>query len=208
MIDGPQPVTARRDARAFAPPADASLRGSHAPIPVTIRLVTASELPATAGVATVTKDGVQLQWVPFTTMPVAEDGSRQMTWNGEVQGGSITIATSPDDARHAYLLRVQHGTESAMHIECAVATVALRPPEGVSTVGPLRLVRVDRPDWLPRSLATAGLVVDAETSLLLGPGDYELVDPIDPTRRQRFAAPAAAAITIDASLAAPRVAQR
>jgi hypothetical protein len=68
------------------------------------------------------------------------------------------------------------------------------------------LSRCDDPHWLPSSHAATGIDLrgDRPTAIVLGAGDYELVDPIDVTRRQRFAAPATEEIRLNPDLAGAR----
>lgn len=207
-IDAPQPVDARRDARAFVLPIDASIASTAEPVAVSIHVEAPADLTNTAGAALVSADGTHEQWAPFAAMTATPDGRRVVQWDGERQGGTVTIATSREEARHAYLARYQHDASATMRIDCVAAVVALRPPEGTAAAGPLRLVRIDHPQWLPLAIATAGLYVGPGTTLLLGAGDYELVDPIDDSKRQRFSVPAASTVMLDPGFAPPRAAPR
>ena len=207
-IAAPQPVDARRDARAFVLPTDASHAGTAEPVAVSIHVEAPADFADTAGAALVSADGTREQWVPFAAMTTTPDGRRAVQWKGERQGGTVTIATSREEARHAYLARLDHDASATMRIDCVATVVALRPPEGTAAAGPLRIVRIGHPHWLPLAIATAGLYVGPATTLLLGAGEYELVDPIDGTRRQRFSVPADSAITLDAGFAPPRAAPR
>jgi len=75
-------------------------------------------------------------------------------------------------------------------------------PSGRGRAGPLRLVRVDDPQWLPMEHGTTGvLLADTESvTLLLGAGTYELQDPIARDKTQRFDVPAKDAVVISSTL--------
>ncbi|MFO1077650.1 MAG: hypothetical protein U1E73_07975 [Planctomycetota bacterium] len=208
-IAAPTPPTApQADRRAFAVPATTSRADRDAGIAVEIRLQAPPSALPNGGVALTSANGTDSTWIPFASLPADDGGTVRFAWAGERAGGTVAIAASEAEARHAYLARFRHDSGSTMQIDFAAHTVALQSPATRGFVGPLRLVRTDDPGWLPLGLAAAGLFVDTETRLLLGAGDYELVDPIDDTQRQRFSVPATEPIRLIPGFAPPAAPRR
>jgi len=167
--------------------------------------------PPEAGIATfATATGAGLRWHPLRDLGLAARGGPIRLTLPAVPT-TLTLAPSPADARRGYLARCDLPAATPRpaqsHLATGFAPTRLCLPAGTTCAGPLQIVRRDDPAWQrPRSFA-AGLFVDADCELLLGPGDYELVDAIDPDRRQRFTVPSAP-IAIEARLARPRADRR
>ena len=112
-------------------------------------------------------------------------------------------------ARHGYLVSHQvQPTELASRsvaFDAVAANTTLQLAEGTSHAGPLQLVRTGDLEWRPHAIARSGLFLESDnTTILLGAGEYELIDPIDASVRQRFRVPAPEAIRIESRLARPR----
>lgn len=127
----------------------------------------------------------------------------------------ITIAPSAELARHSYLVRRhlaaaerrqdQRGAVTLSALPTEVAFVLPVSPPGETCRGPWRLVRLDDPNWIPQQLDSTGVFLNSErtTTLLLGPGRYQLQDPLEPARHQEFAVPADSTIMLSDELARP-----
>jgi len=168
-----------------------------------------------AGLATYdARTGADFAWLPIADVPAAADGSVTLQASTRVRGDlHVSFATAPEWARHCYLARttVVAGTAAAegritLQLPLVIDTVRLVLPEGAGRAGPLRLSRCDDPQWLPTVYATTGIEVlpGRPTDVLLGAGAYELIDPIDATRRQRFEVPSTGAVVLTPTLTAVR----
>ncbi|MBL9076870.1 MAG: hypothetical protein JNL08_05170 [Planctomycetes bacterium] len=184
------------------------------PAELTIRLPAGAVEPAGAEAGIATYDAstsADFTWTPLAGAAVV-DGSVAVTVRTHARGALlVALAAAPAWARHGYLVRTRidvpaDATTYAVELPVATAAVQLTLPAGATHAGPLRLVRCDDPQWLPTLHAATGLVLerDRPTTLVLGAGSYELVDPIDAARRQRFEVPAAAAVELSPTLAAAR----
>lgn len=187
-----------------------------APIDVVIRLRNVPRtLPGTeTGLAVTTETGADFAWIPLAETTAAPDGSLIAT--SKLHAGDklvVTLACSRAFARHGYLARsvaqVSRGPAGALAeipFDLDVTTVRLQLPPAARRAGPLQLRRVDDPQWLPLHCCGNGitLVGDSPLDLLLGAGQYDLSDPLDPTRRQRFVAPSKDPIVVNDSLAVLR----
>lgn len=125
---------------------------------------------------------------------------------------TVTLATEGAFARRGYVARATFvpdpaaGTaELAIDASMHATRFALAPTS--SRAGPLRLARLDDSQWLPMAHGPTGLSIAAGSpvTVLLGSGSYELCDPVEPARRQRFDVPAPGPIVIDPALSAARV---
>jgi hypothetical protein len=167
--------------------------------------------PPEAGVATfATATGAGLRWHPLRELGLAAHGG-SIRLALPAAPTTLTLAASPADARHGYLARCDLPAAAhrpaQSHLATGFSPTRLSLPAGVADAGPLQLVRRDDPAWQRPHAIAAGLFVAPDCELLLGPGDYELVDAIDPDRRQRFTVPSAP-IAIGARLARPRADRR
>lgn len=167
-----------------------------------------------AGIATYdARTGADFTWTPLERATSGTDGAGLVVRTRSRVRGDVVIAfaTAPQWARHAYLTRTSADAARAgsapLHVDLpvAIATVELVLPATAGGAGPLRLVRCDDPQWLPSADAATGIALgDAGATLLLGVGDYELVDPIDPTLRQRFTVPTDRPVVLSADLTRAR----
>jgi hypothetical protein len=205
----PQRLTAAPE---FAP-TDASATVRRAPqngltVPIRLRSLPA-ELPRdTAGVATFqAATGTDFVWTPLSSATVAEDGSLWMASTALARGDVIVaLAGNRSAARHGYLLRRQVAlpatglTAPVVELDVAVATVVFQLPASAVSATPLRIVRIADPHWLPMQHGSGGMVVPigGQLRVLLGAGDYEAVDPLQPQRRVAFAVPSPGPIDITA----------
>ena len=167
-----------------------------------------------AGIATYdARTGADFTWTPLEETSTGPDGDGlSVRTRTRVRGEFVVaFAAAPQWARHAYLTRTSTDAGRAgaapLHVDLsvAIAAVELALPATAADAGPLRLVRCDDPQWLPPSEAATGVTVGAAgTTVLLGVGDYELVDPIDPALRQRFTVPTDVPVTLNAALTRAR----
>lgn len=178
---------------------------------VRLRNLPPSARTATMGVATFeTLSGASFTWTPLTDANT--DGAVMVATVSlsDAAERTVTLATEQAFARRGYVAcsritpPLDAGTadlelDAAMHpTHFALATVGGR-------AGPLRVVRLDDPQWLPMAHLTGlSVTAGAPVTMTLGAGAYELRDPIDPERRQRFDVPAASPIVIDRALSVVR----
>ncbi|MBL8750975.1 MAG: hypothetical protein JNK78_17580 [Planctomycetes bacterium] len=170
----------------------------------------APSLPAAhAGVACFdATSGAGFVWTPLSEA-AERDGS--LVFDVTVHGSNeqnITVASTREFARHGYLAlarwdprRSSRGsTEVVLDATAQNVSFALEP--SASRAGPLRILRLDDPQWLPMELASTGLYLTrgAAATMLLGSGVYELCCPIDPERRQRFEVPASGTVVLTPDL--------
>lgn len=163
----------------------------------------------TAGVAIFPADATSgLSWLPLAT--ASEQAGTLVLQHTLPRGGEVvaTLATARAFALHSYLARsvalVADG--GTIELDATAAPVSFRLPHGAQRIGPLRIARVDDPSWVAMDVAATGLDLAAGTprELWLGRGTYELCDPLQPERRQRFDVPADRAVELSASLATGR----
>lgn len=180
-------------------------------IAIALRNVPAGLDRAVAGIALFASDtGADFVWTPLAALGADDTLATTTPIVGSV---TITLARDQAFARHGYLARTTHtfsrsrGPLTALPFECGAASVRLTVDNPQHVAGPLRLRRVDDPLWNASDAAPLGITVrgKAEVELVLGAGDYELEDPVDPARRQRFRVPAAAPVQINAALSRPAV---
>lgn len=163
--------------------------------------------PEAAGVAVFAADtGADFQWLPLRSK--GPDGLLAV----EVRATGplvLTLAADRHAAAHGYLARLEgafprtHGQRTAVVFEVALASVEFQLAAPKSSAGPLQLVRVDDPSWVPSGPAAAGISLTGGTAVhtVLGRGDYALRDPLEPTHEQRFSVPAAGPVRVSGSLA-------
>ncbi len=192
-------------------------RRTHAATQLVVRLTGIVDALRANGFGVATYDaqtGADFAWTPIEAAVADADGTMTLSASTHVRGElMVSFAAAPAFARHGYLARVTVAADQApaatvLHVDLPVVIGEVRfaLPAGVERAGPLRLSRCDDPHWLPSSHAATGIDLrgDRPTAIVLGAGDYELVDPIDVTRRQRFAAPATEEIRLNPDLAGAR----
>ena len=166
-----------------------------------------SQVAAGAGVASFhAETGGDFRWFPLGQATTAADGAFELTTTAR-SGTELTItfAASRTQARHGYIARIQAeaGVTSAATLRADVYRVRFDLPEDTENAGPLLLQRVDDRQWLPMSHSTAGLRLrlGAQLHIELGPGKYELLDPLSPSRAQAFSVPDADVVVVSSALA-------
>ena len=173
-------------------------------------------LPATldrnvAGIALCAADtGAEFAWTPLADLGADGILSASTPIVGSV---TITLARSRAQARHGYLQRAVHtfplsrGAVPPVPFDCATETVQFVLADPQHTAGPLRLRRANDPQWTGSDAAPTGLVLQGKTTVavLLGAGDYELVDAVDATRRQPFTVPSQGPVAVTAAVSRPAV---
>lgn len=212
----PSRVVFETDPPVFAVPAAA------APPPATPRLhrvvlrgVPRQRLGDRAGVAVFDpRTGIDFHWAPLLAATAGEDGAVELTVRAPEREVVLALSTAREHAHHGYLastiVRLPAPPEQAVEFDANVTATTFVLGGGRRRAGPLQLARVGDAEWLPLAAARNGLYVEpgeAETggtTILLGAGEYELVDPIDPAARQRFSVPAPGPITVEKHLARPR----
>ncbi|HEU4419131.1 MAG TPA: hypothetical protein VFT55_09345 [Planctomycetota bacterium] len=213
--EAPQRLPAGFEVKREVAAADAEWQPG-APIDVAIRV---SNLPRAlhgteTGLAVMAETGADFDWIPLAETTAAPDGSLIATSKSRAGDKLVVIlACSRAFARHGYLARCvtqvrrePAGALAEIPFDLDVTTVRLQLPPAARRAGPLQLRRVDDPQWLPLHCCGSGitLVGDSPLDLLLGAGQYDLSDPLDPTRRQRFVAPSKDPIVVNDSLAVLR----
>jgi len=201
-----------RDSHAFAVPAAGRRDRNTDSHRITLR---PKGTPAPdAGVATFSSaTGAGFHWSPLSEMEPNSDGALVLDLQLPQIPLSLTLAAHRDFARHRYLARAElpAGAErpATTELEIDFTPTRFTLPEDVQRAGPLQLIRLGDPNWQPPLSALTGLFIEpGEREILLGPGNYELADPIDTSRKQRFAVPSEAAIALSLRLARPRAALR
>lgn len=166
-----------------------------------------NDLPATTGIAVfLPVTGALFDWQPLPADRGADTDTIDLAIQAPAREVLLTLAPSAACARHSYFAQT---TADFTKSERATFTLELATVEfstqDVDHTGPLQLRRLGHPEWHPSGAAAAGLRLTRNaTPLLLGAGDYELVDPVRPKIRQAFTVPTAAPIVLDADLALPR----
>ncbi|MBL8727276.1 MAG: hypothetical protein JNM25_02520 [Planctomycetes bacterium] len=160
------------------------------------------------------RTGAEFTWLPLDGGEPGADGSLTLQSTTRVRGDlQVALAAAPEWARHSYLARTSveigpaaAGTPTLVDLPVVVDSVQIVLPDAAGRAGPLRLSRCDDAQWLPMFHAATGIEIlpGAPTTVLLGAGAYELVDPIDATRRQRFEVPRAGAVVLTPTLTAVR----
>lgn len=213
----PTPVTVP-DAPTRLPPAPEFARFAapatvQRPMPVTasvtIRLRGLPTAVRTAEMGIATFDAVTGAGFSWTPIGDAANGTDDLVLRAEFHGTceqAVVLASQRAFARHGYLARTtftpSRNPTTEIELDSMVSTTRFQLPNGALRSGPLRLVRVDDPQWLPMENGTTGVVLaSAEpATLLLGAGTYELQDPIHREKTQRFVVPAAGPIVLNADL--------
>ena len=159
-------------------------------------------------------NGSRFRWLPLRD--AERDASGGLVVRAAAIPGSrmaVTLATERRHARHGYLERREieiTGDAAAARVEVSLSgrvhAVRFDLPVGAEHAGPLRLTRADDPQWLPMLHGTSGLTlaIGTERTLHLGAGTYELRDPLDVERRQRFDVTGDAVIVLLAELTRAR----
>jgi hypothetical protein len=179
---------------------------------ITLRGVPAELRTPAAGVASFqASSGSDFVWSPLAT---ATGGNEVIELLTTVRGSGdvvVTLAAARPFARHGYLLRQQvaangDGAELRVDLTLTTARVRLRLLDPDIASLPLRLVRRDDPQWLPMELGGGSIVVPrgGELTLLLGAGDYELRDPLAPSRAVALQVPGSSEVDVSAALATER----
>jgi hypothetical protein len=185
------------------------------PVDVSIRVrgLTADLAKTSAGVAVFDAEtGAGFAWAPLADAARADDGSLVLrARTTAIHDICVTAASAREFARHGYFAKTSLAASAASsrEVELSVATARVRflLPDGAERAGPLRLRRLDDPRWMPIESGGTGLTIapGEESSILLGAGTYEVADPIDDTRSQRFEVPGEPDVTLDAALTTARV---
>lgn len=183
-----------------------------ATVAVTVRGPFADLDRSTAGVATFARDtGAKFTWVALDSVVPDAGGALSFDMPTTVSGELVvTLATDRAFARHGYLARAivavgRTAPRAAVVFDAVVTPVQFTLPPARQLKAPLRVLRTNDAEWLPMHLGSSGLALpEPTTHLLFGAGNYELVDPIDPTARQSFVVPAVEPVVISEVLTRPR----
>jgi hypothetical protein len=91
-------------------------------------------------------------------------------------------------------------------VDASATRVSIALPPNASAVQLFRLTRDGDPHWLPAAFAPSGLSLTpkAAVQVWLGSGGYELGDPLQPERTQRFEVPRDGEVVVSASLTRAR----
>ena len=164
-----------------------------------------------AGIALCAADtGAEFTWTPLAELGADGVLSASTPIVGSV---AITLARTRAQARHGYLQRAVHtfplsrGPVEPVPFDCATDTVQLVLANPQHAAGPLTLRRAGDPQWTASDAAPTGLTLRGKASaeVVLGFGDYELVDAVDPTRRLPFTVPTRGPVTVTAAVSRPAV---
>lgn len=173
----------------------------------------AASRTATMGVATFdATNGSGFVWTPLTAANEQADGSLLLRATvHDTSEQSVTFATDRAFARHGYLARSRfvpdrRSGEVAVSLDATTNLIRFELPPTATRAGPLRIVRLDDPTWMPMEHGTTGLSVTSSgpTTVLFGAGEYELQDPLVPERTQRFVVPASGPVVLSPSLTVAR----
>lgn len=159
--------------------------------------------------------GARLAWHPLADATVSPDG---LVIELTPPSAPFVVTVAPDEAsaEHGYLARATldpRGNIRDFSMTAPVVRVRLVTANG-RPAGPFQLVRVGARDWLAQGAAAGGLRLDdGSVTLVLGAGDYEVVDPIRSAVRQRFTAKTEGdgtpiEVTLTARLTRPRDPQK
>jgi len=182
---------------------------------VTVRVLElADELRADGGIATFhTATGSDFRWFPIADAERDADGALVVRATAVCDCRlTITFAAQRGQARHGYLQRteldLQQQPDDIPPVDMlgTITTVRLQLPTYADQAGPFRLQRADDRMWLPMLHGTSGLTLKRgrELELQLGPGPYELQDPLHPERSQAFEVPRDTTVVLSETLAPPR----
>ncbi|MBX3462069.1 MAG: hypothetical protein KF830_02785 [Planctomycetes bacterium] len=196
-------------------PATARRRRTHAEFTVRLHGFALEALGPAAGIATYdAHTGADFAWTPLSAGMPLDDDAWSLPSATLVRGDLVVaLASAPGLARHGYVARTivagdrgAAGQALVVDLRGGITTVRFELPASAQRAGPLRLVRCDDPQWLPTFHAATGIELQAgqPTALALGAGDYELIDPIAPERRQRFQVPASGPVVLSPTLAGAR----
>lgn len=165
--------------------------------------------PDVAGVALfATETGADFRWLPLSACRAGAVLEATSTVVGSL---TITVATSREHARHGYLVRKAHRFGRARHevetlpLDAAAQRVQFVLANATHAAGPLQIRRIDDPSWQASDVAPTGLCCRGKDAVevTLGAGNYELVDPIEPSIRQQFTVPAPSPVQITGALSRP-----
>lgn len=182
-------------------------------ITVVVRGVPAALRTTTGGVWLARADGQgNRTWLPWhdpSATPATAD--QDIVWTAtldHVGDHVVAAATAHEFGQHGYLARrtATCTGPATIDLDASTSEVVFRLPPLARQVGPLRVARVDDPQWLPAAALPTGLSLapGSPVRCRLGHGAYELHDPLRPEVRQAFVVPAADDVVISANLAAPR----
>ncbi len=209
----PTPPTRLAGDPAFARSAAPATGTREIPVATRLRIVMKGIAPslrtADSGVACFdATSGAGFVWTPVSEA-AERDGSLELdvTVHGS-NAQNVTVASKREFARHGYLALARWDPRSSsagsteVVLDATAQNVSFALPPSAQRAGPLRILRLDDPQWLPMELASTGLYLTrgATTTMLLGSGVYELGCPIDPERRQRFEVPADGAVVLTPAL--------
>lgn len=177
-------------------------------ITIELHMVPAALANATAGISlSDAETGADLGWLPLQPQP----GTQRLEISVAAAGPlTLTVARAREFSRHGYLLRASHrfarlpSPHELLVLDAQAHQVRFEVGADRSA-GPLRLVRVGDLTWRPIDAFPAGFSLrpGQVVETMLGSGDYELSDPLDPARMQRFTVPAPQAVRISESLSRP-----
>jgi hypothetical protein len=179
------------------------------PLTIVVENLPSALDPGTAGVALfATETGAEFRWLPLAA---ARDGKVFETTSNVVGSLTATVAAAPEQARHGYLAAAERtfaranraGETLTLDASAQQVQFGLANPE--HRAGPLQIRRVGDARWHARATAPTGLLCRGKevVVLLLGAGDYELVDPIDQQVSQRFTVPSHSPVMIREGLSRP-----
>lgn len=213
--DRPQQVQSLANSQAGTKPTIQPETNTRVTVPIRVQESLNSIKDEHAGIATFdSKTGADFQWYPLNEALRGDNQFLLVTSDAESNSTlTVTLAAKRDYARHGYLARRDveiatpaNGVVAMVTLPSEAFAVQFELPNETDRAGPLRLVRVDDPLWLPMRHSSAGLTLrkDHPTTLKLGAGDYRLEDPIVPDQFQQFRVTAATKVLVSEKLAPAR----
>lgn len=208
--DAPARLPAAPEFQRRARPANVAMTAERAAVEVLVPEPLPLVDAHAAGVAIYRADtGAEFQWLPLASAERDATGAvvvRAMARRG--QRLLISLAVAPGQARHGYLERrevsvpIDGEQPLRIRLDAVIAAVRFDLPTDAERAGPLRLQRIDDPEWLPMLLDSPCLTLRRGTTstLHLGRGAYRLCDALDPLRCQRFDVTSDTAVVVSPDL--------